>query len=176
MQDYIFTDIRFTNDSVVTELVSVMEKDTCGKFVKENRGKPRMDIINREPTVKHIESYNPCISHYRRKNAPNIRYLPRELTVKSMFNDFLENNQNNCDLETYKSMLKRLNISLNQPKADECEDCFNFQQDPLIVDEKLLLLVQFTKIKQTKLMRSLKEIQTYLKLKQQDITQWICKR
>jgi len=59
--------LGYTNDSVVTELVSVMEKDLCGKFVKENRGNPRIDIINREPIVKHIESYNPCISHYRRK-------------------------------------------------------------------------------------------------------------
>lgn len=59
--------LGYTNDSVVTELVSAMEKDSCGKFVKENRGKPRMDIINREPIVKHVESYKPCISHYRRK-------------------------------------------------------------------------------------------------------------
>lgn len=61
--------LGFTNDSVVTELVAIVEKDLCGKFVKENRGKPRLDIINREPIVKHIESYNPCISHYRGKNA-----------------------------------------------------------------------------------------------------------
>jgi len=85
-----------------------------------------MDVINREPIMKHIESYNTCISHYRRKNAPNIRYLPRELIVKSIFNDFLENDQNYYDLETYRSTLKRINISLNQPKVDECEDCLNF--------------------------------------------------
>jgi len=61
-----------------------------------------------------------------------------------MFNDFLENNQNYCDLETYRSMLKRLNISLNQPKADECEDCLNFQQDPLIHDEQSDVFVAYT--------------------------------
>jgi len=136
--------LGFTNDSVVTELVAVMEKDSCGQFVKENRGKPRIDIINREPIIKHIESYNPSISHYRRKNAPNIRYLPHELTIKSMFNDFLENNQNYCDLETYRSTLKRINISLNQPKADECEDCLTFQLDPLILEEESDVFIAYT--------------------------------
>jgi len=32
--------LGYTNDSVVTELVAVMEKDLCGKFIKENLGKP----------------------------------------------------------------------------------------------------------------------------------------
>jgi len=53
--------LDYTNDSVVTKLVSVMDKDISGKFVKENCGKPRMDIINKEPIVKYIKSYNPKV-------------------------------------------------------------------------------------------------------------------
>lgn len=65
-----------------------MEKDVCGQFVKENRGRPRVNIIDRNVIIKHIESYHPCISHYRRHNAPNARYLPRELTLKVMVSRF----------------------------------------------------------------------------------------
>ena len=31
--------------------------------------------------TKHIESYNLCISHYRRKNVTCTQYLPRTLTT-----------------------------------------------------------------------------------------------
>lgn len=41
-------------------------------------------------------------------------------------------------------MLKRLNISLNQPKADECEDCFNFQQDLSIHNEESDVFIAYT--------------------------------
>jgi len=37
-----------TKDSVITELVAVMEKDLCGKFIKENRGRPRIDAIEKK--------------------------------------------------------------------------------------------------------------------------------
>jgi len=56
-----------------TELVAAMERDSCEQYIKENRGRSRVDIIDREVIVKHIELYYPCISHYRRHNAPNIR-------------------------------------------------------------------------------------------------------
>ncbi|KAF0712147.1 Uncharacterized protein FWK35_00029107 [Aphis craccivora] len=60
--------LDYTNDSIVTELVAVMEKDLCGQFIKENR-------------------------------------------------------------ETYRSTIKIQNISLNKPKADDCEDCEILNQD-----------------------------------------------
>jgi len=56
--------LGYTNDSVVTELVAVMEKDLCGKFVKENRGRPRIDAIERQVIIDHINSYHPCVTHY----------------------------------------------------------------------------------------------------------------
>jgi len=121
--------LGYTNDSVVTELVAVMEKDLCGKFVKENRGRPQIDVIDRQNIIDHINSYHPCVTHYRRHNAPNIRYLPRELTIKVMFDDFATKYPNYCDSETYRNTLKRQNISLNKPKADDCEDCEILNQD-----------------------------------------------
>lgn len=56
--------LGYTNDSVITELVTVMEKDSCGEFVKENQGRPRIDVIDMDVIIKHIELYHRCISHY----------------------------------------------------------------------------------------------------------------
>ena len=38
----------------------------------------------------HISKFNPCISHYRRKHAPNRLYLPSELNIKVMYDYFKE--------------------------------------------------------------------------------------
>lgn len=65
---------------------------------------------------------------YGRKNAPNVRYLPRELTVKFRYDDFVLRNQNVCKLEVYRQTLKQMNVSLRQPKSDQCEDCAFFKQ------------------------------------------------
>lgn len=44
----------------------------------------------------------------------------------------------------HRSTLKRINISLNQPKADECEDCLTFQLDPLILEEESDVFIAYT--------------------------------
>ncbi|XP_060881369.1 uncharacterized protein LOC132952892 [Metopolophium dirhodum] len=142
--------LGYTNDSVITELVAAVEKDSCGQYIKENRGRSRVDIIDREVIVKHIELYHPCISHYRRHNAPNIRYLPRELTLKDMFKDFSSKYPKYCDIETYRTTLKRQNVSLNQPKADDCEDCLSFVADPDDVNQATNSVLELHKTKANK--------------------------
>uniref|UniRef100_A0A2S2NCQ6 DUF7869 domain-containing protein n=1 Tax=Schizaphis graminum TaxID=13262 RepID=A0A2S2NCQ6_SCHGA len=142
--------LGYTNDSVITELVVAMERDSCGQYVTENRGRSRVDIIDRDIIIKHIELYHPCVSHYRRHNAPNARYLPRELTIKDMFNDFSSKFPKYCDIETYRTTLKRQNISLNQPKADDCEDCLNFVADPDNVNQATNSVLELHKIKANK--------------------------
>ena len=39
----------------------------------------------------HINSYNPAISHYKRKNVPYKRYLNPELSIKEMHKNVSEN-------------------------------------------------------------------------------------
>lgn len=51
--------LGYTNDSVITELVAVMERDSCGQYVTENRGRSRADIIDRDIIINHIELYHP---------------------------------------------------------------------------------------------------------------------
>lgn len=115
--------LGYTNDSVITELVHAMKRSVCGSSIKERRGTKPKKTIDKTPIMKHIESFHPCVSHYRRKNAPNVRYLSRDLTVKEMFDDFITKHPNVCKMECYRRVLKEMNISLCQPKSDICEEC-----------------------------------------------------
>lgn len=57
----------------------------------DNRGKkPTKKYIYQNLIDDHIESFNPTISHYRREHAPNIRYLPSDITIVLMHQLFLE--------------------------------------------------------------------------------------
>ena len=38
--------------------------------------------------VEHINSYHPSVGHYRRNHAPLRRYLPPELSIREMYDDF----------------------------------------------------------------------------------------
>lgn len=119
----------YSNDSIITELCKYMKGDTpCLSAVKEYRGENNnLRTIDREIIINHIKTYNPCISHYRRHNAPNILYLPRELTVKMMHDDFCSKNEKLICQELYRSVLKSMNISLKKPNSDMCEDCCMFK-------------------------------------------------
>ncbi|KAL5236485.1 hypothetical protein ACI65C_003895 [Semiaphis heraclei] len=104
-------------------------RSPCLSTVKENRGnKTGVSNLNIDKTsiINHIKMYNPCSSHYRRHNTPNIMFLPRELTVKSMYKDFCLRYGKLFSQETYRGVLKELNISLKSPISDKCEDCTNY--------------------------------------------------
>lgn len=121
---FFLNSLGYTNDSVITELSSAIKRGPLCDSVKENRGIHSKQKVNKELIKTHIESYNPCVSHYRRYNAPNIRYLPRNLSVSLMVRDFNQKNPNNkCGRETYRKTLKEMSISLNLPKSDSCADC-----------------------------------------------------
>lgn len=121
--------LGYKHDSILTHLVPAMKAAPCGNMVKERRGiHPKSFKINRAPIEEHINIFHPCISHYRRKNAPNVKYLPRDLTCKMMFDDFKDKNPDiKCSLEVYRKVIKDLNISFNMPMSDKCEDCTNLE-------------------------------------------------
>lgn len=95
--------LGYSSDSVITKLCAAMKKKPLLAAVKENRGTTGNYKRKRERTVimNHINKYKPCITHYRRHNAPNMKYLPRDLTVQSMFNDFQGEHPGFC--ETFKN-------------------------------------------------------------------------
>jgi hypothetical protein len=55
-----------------------------GKLVNHNKYQ-HTDLVS-----EHIETYHPTISHYRREYALNTRYLPSDINVKMMHQDFIE--------------------------------------------------------------------------------------
>ena len=71
----------------------------------------------------HVNSYHPAVSHYRREHAPNRRYLPPELSLKEMYEDFNAKHPNICKKERYRKVLKSMNISFGKLGEEECEVC-----------------------------------------------------
>ncbi len=82
------------------------------------RGKhSKKKVVNKELIKKHIMSFNPQVSHYHRAHAPNRLYLPSEISIRSMYNHFIENLQSNTNSVSYVSYtraLKELNISFTK--------------------------------------------------------------
>jgi len=73
--------------------------------------------------------------------------LPRELTVKSMYEEFCLRYGKMFSQETYRGVLKELNISLKSPISDKCEDCTNYANQIENSIEKLKIKLEQHKIK-----------------------------
>ena len=60
--------------------------------IEDRRGShPPSNKCDAEVIRLHINSYNPAISHYKRKNVPYKRYLNPELSIKEMHKNVSEN-------------------------------------------------------------------------------------
>ena len=86
-QSFFLSSLGYTSNFV---LRSLFQKMTPSKITPpaDKRGKhePRHKMVP-ETLVQikqHIQSFNPSVSHYRRKHAPLRLYLPPELTIKEM--------------------------------------------------------------------------------------------
>ena len=81
------------SDGMITEMVRAQRQSYDGAIapVEDHRGSHlpsnKCDV---EVICRHINSYNPTISHYKRKNAPYKRYLNPELSIKEMYKDECE--------------------------------------------------------------------------------------
>ena len=96
---------------------------------EDRRGsQPPSDKCDAEAIRLHINSYNPEISHYKRKNAPHKRYLNPELSIKEMYKNFSGNKENNKTYhKTYCNVFKSENIGFSRPLQDECEICISYK-------------------------------------------------
>ena len=73
--------------------------------------------------ILFIEAYKPTISHYRSAHAPLRRYLPFEITIQSMYEDFKIKTESNISYLTFYTIFKKMNISLAHLGHEECELC-----------------------------------------------------
>ena len=96
----------------------------------DQRGRKVSPINTQHDAIdRHIKSYNPCISHYRREHTPNRLYLPHGLTVKSMHENFKETNtETTADYTTYLRRVNALNISFAQLGEEEWEVCIRLER------------------------------------------------
>ncbi|XP_019896474.3 uncharacterized protein LOC105027458 isoform X2 [Esox lucius] len=102
-----------TNDSLV---LSVMGKDITTPSVppKDQRGRHApANKLDPKPLHHHIESFHPTISHNQSEHAPCRRYLPSDISIKLMYNDYVEKG-NNCSYESYRKAVKSKNISFTK--------------------------------------------------------------
>ncbi|BES91110.1 Hypothetical protein NTJ_03918 [Nesidiocoris tenuis] len=99
---------------------------------QDKRGRhPSMKKVDKTPIVDHITSFSPTISHYRRAHAPNRLYLPSDVTIKLMHDDFKESFPHLSDkvsYELYRQQVAKLNISFTKLGHEECFDCAAFKE------------------------------------------------
>ncbi|XP_050298044.1 uncharacterized protein LOC126737267 isoform X2 [Anthonomus grandis grandis] len=80
--------------------------------------------IDRTSIINHINSFEPSISHYRRVHAPNGKYLPTDLNIQMMYNDFKIKEPNIvCSYKLYRKTLQSMNISFVKLGHEECFVC-----------------------------------------------------
>ena len=117
------------NDRFVT---TVMKSPNDTVYVQDTkRGKhPPANKKDTELIKKHIMSYHPCISHYRRAHAPHTLYLPSDITVKMMHDDFRIQHPNfSCCYQTYRKVVVSMNISFTKLGEEQCETCLSFEMN-----------------------------------------------
>ena len=118
------------SDGIITEMVRVQRQSYDGAIapVKDRRGShPPSNKWDAEAIRLHINSYNPAISHYKRKNAPYKPYLNPELSIKEMYKNFSENKENNIICyKTYCNVFKSENIGFSRPSQGECKICLSY--------------------------------------------------
>ncbi|KAF0690079.1 Uncharacterized protein FWK35_00037667, partial [Aphis craccivora] len=151
-----------TNDRVLNVLVSTPKGQITP--TSDKRGKhPAINKFKYETLVMdHIESFNPTISHYRREHAPNIRYLPSDVTITFMHQHFIEKfpelDRNYISYEYYRCKVKEKNISFAQLGHEECELCESFnihEHKTQILPECDVCTIYTTHINKTKKARDL---------------------
>ena len=77
---------QFLKWSKANPLISPSEK-------RGGRQNKDVDEERNNCIMNHINSFNPQISHYNRNHAPNPKYLPPELSVKYMWDDYVSNSK-----------------------------------------------------------------------------------
>ena len=83
--------------------------------------------IDRELVINHIESFGPKMSHYRRMHAPNRRYLPADLSLREMYDDFLTSAEKTIAYNTYYQIFSQQNIAFTKLANEQCEQCEEFE-------------------------------------------------
>lgn len=114
--DRFLKNIRKNDKRVITP-----KQDARGHKLPKN-------AIPKQPIVSHIMSFKPTIAHYRREHAPKRLYLPSDVSIQAMYEDYKATHPNNqCSYETYRQEIVKLNIGFAQLGNEECFQCESFK-------------------------------------------------
>ena len=125
-QRFLLSTLGYSADSVLKVLFAKMTPTKVTPPASK-RGKHDPKHKLQQETVadikEHINKYNPSCSHYRRAHAPKRLYLPPELTIKEMHQDFCENGSGLIHYSTYAKVVQSMNIGFAKLGTEECETC-----------------------------------------------------
>lgn len=115
------------NDRMVRDVLSKTSPEELTVHPSK-KGHPSEKKDDRTAILDHIKSFNPSISHYRREHAPNRLYLPGDINIKGMYEDFLlKNSDIKISYELYRQEVKNMNISFAVLGNEECWQCESFE-------------------------------------------------
>lgn len=116
---------KSNNDKVIRNILSQKGSITPKPDGRKSNRKKKKDW---DLIVQHIESFHPQISHYRREHGPKRRYLPNDLTIRLMSDNFAEKYpDSSCSYSLYRQVVASLNISFCKLGHEECWSCEVFK-------------------------------------------------
>lgn len=117
------------NDKFLNTILSA-EKGSITPSCSKRGRHPSVNKGPNEEIILHIESFNPEVAHYRREHAPNKRYLPSDLNIVLMHNNFVDKNpqfKNSVSYDLYRKLVRERKISFARLGNEECEVCEEFK-------------------------------------------------
>lgn len=127
-QKFFLGTLGYNNANVLTALRSAMKDDNGNERLTPRSDKRGCHVPlnkkDRNLIISHINSFNPKHSHYTREHAPHRKYLPPDLTIKFMHNNYNTQYPNSkiC-YEVYRHTVKKLNIGFYEPNPEKCGFC-----------------------------------------------------
>ena len=118
--------LGYKKEHIVSYMFNQQSPTKSNKPDARGRHSPahKLSEVTKELINKHIESFNPSISHYRRAHAPLRRYLDPGLSVNIMHGNFKEQYaDSSVCYETYRLLFRKKNISFTKLGEEECETC-----------------------------------------------------
>ena len=86
--------LELKSDGMIIKLARTQSQSYVDPIAptEDRRGKnPASHKCDTKAIRLHINSYNPSISPYKHKDAPKKRYLKPDISIKSMYENFLQN-------------------------------------------------------------------------------------
>ncbi|XP_055855008.1 uncharacterized protein LOC129918451 [Episyrphus balteatus] len=112
------------NYKILRNIIATKKQPLSTNPKTDKRGKAHSTLACDTNSIKaHIESYHPTISHYRREHAPNIRYLPSDISIVDMHKDYNEKEKKNISYESYRRVVAENKISFTKLGHEECWTC-----------------------------------------------------